>query len=84
MKQEQIYNHFEQLADKLNITILEGKGDFEGGFCTLNGDHFVVLNRGRPLEQRLRILATSFGDLDLEQQYIMPILRKFIDSNSTD
>ena len=84
MKQEQIYNHFEQLADKLNITILEGKGDFEGGFCTLNGDHFVVLNRGSPLEQRLRILATSFGDLDLEQQYIMPILRKFIDSNSTD
>ncbi|MFL3050351.1 MAG: hypothetical protein ACJZ02_01535 [Candidatus Neomarinimicrobiota bacterium] len=84
MKQEQIYNHFEQLADKLNITILEGKGDFEGGFCTLNGDDFVVLNRGRPLEQRLRILATSFGDLDLEQQYIMPILRKFIDSNSTD
>ena len=84
MKQEEIYNHFEKLADKLNITILEGRGDFEGGFCTLNGDAFVVLNRGRPLEQRLRILATSFGDLDLEQQYIMPILRKFIDSNSTN
>ena len=84
MKQEEIYDHFEQLADKLNITILEGRGDFEGGFCTLNGDRFVVLNRGRPLEQRLRVLAISFGDLDLEQQYIMPILRKFIDSNSTN
>ena len=84
MKQEEIYDHFEQLADKLNITILEGRGDFEGGCCALNGDHFVVLNRGRPLEQRLRVLAISFGDLDLEQQYIMPILRKFIDSNFTN
>tara|TARA_Y100001960_G_C14676367_1_gene828687 strand:- start:437 stop:691 length:255 start_codon:yes stop_codon:yes gene_type:complete len=84
MKQEEIYDHFEQLADKLNITILEGRGDFEGGFCTLNGDRFVVLNRGRPLEQRLRVLAISFGDLDLEQQYIMPILRKFIESNFTN
>ena len=84
MKQEEIYDHFEQLADKLNITILEGRGDFEGGFCTLNGDRFVVLNRGRPLEQRLRVLAISFGALDLEQQYIMPILRKFIHSNFTN
>ena len=84
MKQEEIYDHFEQLADKLNITILEGRGDFEGGFCTLNGDRFVVLNRGRPLEQRLRVFAISFGDLDLEQQYIMPNLRKFIDSNFTN
>ena len=42
MKQEEIYDHFEQLADKLNITILEGRGDFGAlkssvriYFCTL-------------------------------------------------
>tara|TARA_B100000029_G_C17609848_1_gene969161 strand:+ start:7291 stop:7545 length:255 start_codon:yes stop_codon:yes gene_type:complete len=82
MKQDYLYDQFEKLADKLNITILQGKGDFEGGFCTLNGDQFVVLNKSRPLEQRLRVLAISFGDLDLEEQYILPVLRKFININS--
>ncbi|MBF88111.1 MAG: hypothetical protein CMG75_00350 [Candidatus Marinimicrobia bacterium] len=82
MKQDYLYDEFEKLADKLNITILQGKGDFEGGFCTLKGVQFVVLNKSRPLEQRLRVLAISFGDLDLEEQYILPVLRKFININS--
>ena len=53
MKPEDLYNHFEELADQLNVTILEGKGDFEGGYCTVNGDQFVVLNKTRPLAQRI-------------------------------
>lgn len=78
MKPEELYTHFEDLADQLSVTILEGKGDFEGGFCTVNGDRFVVLNGTRPLSQRLRMLATSFGGLTLKNRYIVPALREFI------
>ena len=81
MKPEEMYNHFEELADQLNVTILEGKGDFEGGYCTVNGDQFVVLNKTRPLAQRLRILAVSFGSLDLKDRYMVPVLREFVDSH---
>ena len=81
MKPEEMYNHFEELADQLNVTILKGKGDFEGGYCTVNGDQFVVLNKTRPLAQRLKILAVSFGALDLKDRYMVPVLREFVDSH---
>ena len=81
MKPEELYNHFEELADQLNVTILEGKGDFEGGYCTVNGDQFVVMNKTRPLAQRLRIMAVSFGALDLKDHYMVPVLREFVDSH---
>ena len=81
MKPEEMYNHFEELADQLNVTILKGKGDFEGGYCTVNGDQFVVMNKTRPLAQRLRILAVSFGALDLKDRYMVPVLREFVESH---
>ena len=81
MKPEEMYDHFEELSDQLNVTILEGKGDFEGGYCTVNGDQFVVMNKTRPLAQRLRILAVSFGVLDLKDRYMVPVLREFVDSH---
>ncbi len=84
MKNEQIYSHFEELANQLGVTILEGRGDFEGGYCTVKNDQFVVLNRSRPIEQRLRVLAISFRDLGLGERYIIPALRAFIDSNFLD
>jgi hypothetical protein len=41
----------------------------------------VVLNKTRPLAQRLRILAVSFGALDLKDRYMVPVLREFVDSH---
>ena len=81
MKEEEIFGHFEKLADQLTVTILEGKGDFEGGYCTVNGDQFVVLNKTRPLEQRLRVLARSFCGIELDEQYMVPALREFIEAH---
>lgn len=78
MKMEDTYSQFEQLAEQMGIALVEGKGDFEGGFCTLNGDRFIVLNSLKPLNQRLRILARSFYDLELDYQFVIPALREFI------
>jgi len=81
LKREELLGHFEKLADQLSVTILEGKGDFEGGYCTVNGDQFIVLNKTRPLDQRLRILARSFSKIDLDEQYMVPALREFIEAH---
>lgn len=78
MTEQDTYSQFEQLAEQMGISIVEGKGDFEGGFCTLNGDRFMVLNSLKPMSQQLRILARSFHELDLDQRYVIPSLRKFI------
>jgi len=66
MNGEVLLNQFQELAERLDITIVQGKGDFVGGGCTVNSKRFIVLNKVRPLEQRLRILAQEFANLDLE------------------
>lgn len=79
MKPAQLYREFEALSERLGIEIVEGKGSFIGGRCQVHRKHYVVLNRLRPLEQRLRVLARSFRELDLEPVYIMPALRAYIE-----
>jgi hypothetical protein len=79
VKGEALLNQFQELAERLDITIVQGKGDFVGGGCTVNSRRFIVLNKVRPLEQRLRILAREFANLDLEGVYVVPALRAYIE-----
>ena len=72
---------FEQLAEKMEINIVHGKGDFIGGMCSINDESFLVLNKRKSIDQRLNILAIEFTKINLKNIYLSPILREFI-SNS--
>ena len=72
---------FEELAHKMNINILHGKGDFVGGMCSINDEAFLVLNKLKPIDQRLNVLAKEFSKINLNNVFIPPLLREFI-SNS--
>jgi hypothetical protein len=43
----------------------------------------IVLNKMKPIEQRLRVLAQEFALLDLEGVFVVPALRKFIAEQTT-
>ena len=70
---------FEELADKLNIKFLHDKGDFTGGACLVRDENFIVVNKRKPIEQRLKILAQEFSKIDLSDIYVVPALREFIE-----
>ena len=40
---EKLITLFEELADKLNIKLLQDKGDFTGGSCLVNDENFIVI-----------------------------------------
>lgn len=84
VRPERLMSLFQELSEKLEIRIINGKGDFSGGTCRIREDRVVVINNRKPIEQRLMILARSFGKLDLSCIYIVPVLRAYIDENSTD
>ena len=42
MKNKELYSHFEDLAQKLDLKILKGKGDFIGGTCVVNKKTVIV------------------------------------------
>ena len=59
MNKDKLYNEFEDLAVKLGMRIIKGKGDFKGGVCILKDEKIIVVNKRKPMEQKLKILAKS-------------------------
>ena len=79
MKKKQIFEEFETISEKLGLRIIKGKGDFKGGSCKINNKTVIVINNLKPLEHRLKVLATSFLEHNLDGIYIVPYLRAFIE-----
>ena len=82
MKPIQLMDHFETLAEKLGLRIIQGKGDFNGGGCIIRQDKVIVLNKMKPVEQRLRVLAHEFATMNLEGIFVVPVLREYINEHA--
>ncbi|MCH2649844.1 MAG: hypothetical protein MKZ99_00410 [Candidatus Marinimicrobia bacterium] len=81
MKKVKLYTEFEELGQRLGLKILKGKGDFSGGTCTVNSETVIVINKMKPMEQRLKTLATSFLEYNLDEIYMVPALRAYIEES---
>ena len=79
MKPEKLLSLFEELAEKMNINIVQGKGDFHGGICSVNDELFIVLNKLKPINQRLSVLGNEFSKLNLSNIFVPPALRAYIE-----
>ena len=78
---EELIVMFEELADRLNIKLVQDKGDFDGGSCLIREENFIVVNKRKPLEQRLKVLAREFGKINLVDVYLVPALRSYIEGS---
>ena len=83
MKKEKLYTEFENLAEKLGLRVIKGKGDFQGGSCIIKDEKVIVVNKRKPIEQKLKILASCFNKIDLNGVYIVPALRAYIEDSDT-
>ena len=79
MKKEKLYFEFEELSQRLGVKIIKAQGDFAGGVCILKDETVIVVNKMKPIEHRLKILATSFLEYNLDDIYMIPALRAFIE-----
>ena len=84
MKNDKLFSEFENLAEKLGLKILKGKGDFIGGTCTVNNETVIVVNKQKPMEQRLKTLAESLLEFNLEEIFIVPAVRDYIENQNTE
>ena len=84
LKPEKLFILFEELAEKMNINIVQGKGDFIGGMCSVNDESYIVINKAKPMSQRLNVLGAEFSKLDLNNIFVSPALRDFIEDKQQD
>jgi len=79
IKPDKLMNMFQELAEKMDINIVQDKGNFNGGACTINNEKYIVVNKSKPIEQRLKIMANVFNNKNLSDTYLIPALRSYID-----
>ena len=79
MKPTIIFQEFEQIAEALDIRIIQGKGNFKSGYCLLEKEEIIVVNKLNPMEQQIRALAQAFSKLEILKIYIKPAIRSIID-----
>ncbi|MBC8467203.1 MAG: hypothetical protein HOC41_02130 [Candidatus Marinimicrobia bacterium] len=79
IKNEKLYSEFEALGERLGVKIINGKGNFSGGYCIVKDETVIVVNKLKPIEHRLKVLATSFLEYNLDDIYMIPALRAYIE-----
>ncbi len=79
MSNDDLLRALEALAGTLGIELRYEKGDFEGGLCRLQGRAVFFLQKGDPVDKKIRTLASGLGELDLENVYVFPAVRELID-----
>ncbi|HKJ67258.1 MAG TPA: hypothetical protein VKA68_04825 [bacterium] len=84
MKDQDLYQLLLELAERLDIEIVHEKGDFNGGYCRVQQDRRIVLNKHHLLSTKLRMLARNLLRFNLANIYIVPAVREFLEEIATE
>lgn len=76
MKPEKLLLELEQLVEQAGYTIRRERGTFRGDHCIVEGDKLVVMNKKKPIELQLGLLARVLHNKELEDIYIKPAVRR--------
>lgn len=81
MNPEKILEYLLEMAEKMGIRVVKGKGDFNGGNCRIKEDKVIVVNNLKPIEYQSKIIAEGLTSYGLADHYIVPAVRTFIEEN---
>lgn len=78
MKSDTLNTHLEELCERAGFTVRKEKGSFRGDSCLMQGDRLIVINKSRPIDTQNMILAKILREVEIENLYIKPAVRKAI------
>lgn len=86
MTDNSLLEHLEDLVSRLGVTLREenlaGSGyNSGGGYCSVNGQGMIFLNKRDSRQRKIRILARSLKRFNLEGVFIPPAVRRVIESS---
>jgi hypothetical protein len=86
MKADVLYQHLKELAEKLNITVVEQSFKKVGfpvksGFCIVKDEKLFVMDKNIGLFSKNRLLIEFLREQPLEQMYIPPAVRDVLEKN---
>ena len=87
MNETTILQHLEAIAEKLDVKVnyenLRKRHVFsKGGFCRLKEDNLVIIDSTLNLSEKIDVLVNALSQLDLDDIYMPPAVRKILDRKS--
>ncbi|MEE4357222.1 MAG: hypothetical protein V2I97_12205 [Desulfococcaceae bacterium] len=86
MKQEHLYQELKNLSEKLGIRVTEKSFRniaagirFQSGLCRIRGKDRFIMDRNISLSQKNELLAECLAAMPLENIYIVPALREYLE-----
>jgi len=78
-KKDNILSILKNAAVQSGVKVIyEGREPVEG-YCRVNGLFYLVFNKNSSFERQLEIYRTVFKKIDIEDVYLLPIIRKIIE-----
>jgi hypothetical protein len=82
LKTESLIAELEEAASQLGLKVIYEKGDFSGGYCILKEEKLIVINKKFDLKHRVSTLARSLSEVGIENLFLKPAVREFIEEQS--
>jgi hypothetical protein len=79
MTVEETLSELEIVAHDMGVHIRYEKGEFDGGYCLLRDERIIVVNKKLNSNRKAAVLSQAFGELGIENIYIKPAIRLFIE-----
>ena len=83
MKPEQLYQNLIEITEKLNVKVSEKNFrkigiNIQSGFCRVKNKNLFIIDKHLPVFKKNIILANFLNKMPLENIYIMPVVRDFV------
>lgn len=84
MKPSEIYQNLKDIAAKVDVAVSEHNLRATGinaksGLCRVRGKQRFIMDKHLPVREKIEVLGDCLADLSLDDIYIVPAVRKFLD-----
>ena len=83
MKPYQLYQELKDLAERMQISVLEQNLKTSGlkvqsGLCTVKGQKLFIMDKHKSVPKKIKILAAQLARIPHEDLYIIPAVRELL------
>jgi hypothetical protein len=82
MKHEDLIQELHTAAAQIGITVRYERGDFEGGYCILRDQKLLLINKRLMPVRKAAVLATALNGIGLDNVYLKPAVREFVEDEA--
>ena len=78
MKVKETYNELKDIFERLGYKVILDNGNFNSGYCILEDEKIIVINKNKPYENRVKALSEILSSIRIDNIYIKPYIRELI------